>query len=152
MSGIVLLILRLLMVVALYAFLGWAVYTLWRDMKRQSDLIEARKIPAINVQVEMEDQIGSHSYSVSELVIGRDQTCDLVLDANTVSAEHARLSYHHQNWWLEDLGSRNGTYLNLERVTTAAILVSGDELQIGQVLIKISINDESTDLSKDDLK
>jgi pSer/pThr/pTyr-binding forkhead associated (FHA) protein len=140
------------MVVALYAFLGWAVYTLWRDMKRQSDLIEARKIPAINVQVEMEDQIGSHSYSVSELVIGRDQTCDLVLDANTVSAEHARLSYHHQNWWLEDLGSRNGTYLNLERVTTAAILVSGDELQIGQVLIKISINDESTELSKDDSK
>ena len=152
MSGIVLLILRLLMVVALYAFLGWAVYTLWRDMKRQSDLIEARKIPAIIVQVEMEDQIGSHSYSVSELVIGRDQTCDLVLDANTVSAEHARLSYHHQNWWLEDLGSRNGTYLNLERVTTAAILVSGDELQIGQVLIKISINDESTELSKDDSK
>jgi len=140
------------MVIALYAFLGWAVYTLWRDMKRQSDLIEARKIPAINVQVEMEDQIGSHSYSVSELVIGRDQTCDLVLDANTVSAEHARLSYHHQNWWLEDLGSRNGTYLNLERVTTAAILVSGDELQIGQVLIKISINDESTELSKDDSK
>jgi len=140
------------MVVALYAFLGWAVYTLWRDMKRQSDLIEARKIPAIIVQVEMEDQIGSHSYSVSELVIGRDQTCDLVLDANTVSAEHARLSYHHQNWWLEDLGSRNGTYLNLERVTTAAILVSGDELQIGQVLIKISINDESTELSKDDSK
>jgi len=152
MSGIVLLILRLLMVVALYAFLGWAVYTLWRDMKRQSDLIEARKIPAIIVQVEMEDQIGSHSYSVSELVIGRDQTCDLVLDANTVSAEHARLSYHHQNWWLEDLGSRNGTYLNLERVTTAAILVSGDELQIGQVLINISINDESTELSKDDSK
>lgn len=152
MSGIVLLILRLLMVVALYAFLGWAVYTLWRDMKRQSDLIEARKIPAINVQVEMEDQIGSHSYSVSELVIGRDQTCDLVLDANTVSAEHARLSYHHQNWWLEDLGSRNGTYLNLERVSTAAILVSGDELQIGQVLIKISIKDESAELSKDDSK
>jgi pSer/pThr/pTyr-binding forkhead associated (FHA) protein len=152
MSGIVLLIIRLLMVVALYAFLGWAVYTLWRDMKRQSDLIEARKIPAINVQVEMEDQIGAHSYSVSELVIGRDQSCDLVLDANTVSAEHARLSYHHQNWWLEDLGSRNGTYLNLERVTTAAILVSGDELQIGQVLINISINDESTELSKDDSK
>jgi pSer/pThr/pTyr-binding forkhead associated (FHA) protein len=152
MSGIVLLIIRLLMVVALYAFLGWAVYTLWRDMKRQSDLIEARKIPEINVQVEMEDQIGAHSYSVSELVIGRDQTCDLVLDANTVSAEHARLSYHHQNWWLEDLGSRNGTYLNLERVTTAAILVSGDELQIGQVLIKISITDESTELSKDDSK
>jgi len=79
-------------------------------------------------------------------VIGRDQTCDLNLDVNTVSAEHARLSYHHRNWWVEDLRSRNGTLLNLELVTTPAILVSGDELQLGQVLLKISINEEPKDL------
>lgn len=147
MSGIVLLLLRLVMALALYAFLAWAVYTLWRDMKRQRDLLDARNIPEINVQVEVEDQFRLHSFSVPELVIGRDQTCDLVLDANTVSAEHSRLSYHHKNWWVEDLGSRNGTLLNLERVTTPAILVSGDELQLGQVMLKITINDESSTLS-----
>lgn len=147
MSGIVLLILRLVMAVALYAFLGWAVYTLWMDMKRQKDLIDARKIPEIDLLVEIEGQVESNPFIVSEIVIGRDQTCDLLLDASTVSAEHTRLSYHHQNWWVEDLGSRNGTFLNLERVATPAILVSGDELQLGQVLIKIIINDEVTEQS-----
>jgi pSer/pThr/pTyr-binding forkhead associated (FHA) protein len=147
MSGIVLLILRLVMAVALYAFLGWAGYTLWMDMKRQKDLIDARKIPEIDLLVEIEGQVESNPFIVSEIVIGRDRTCDLLLDASTVSAEHTRLSYHHQNWWVEDLGSRNGTFLNLERVATPAILVSGDELQLGQVLIKIIINDEVTEQS-----
>ena len=147
MSGVVLLVLRLVMAVALYAFLGWAVYTLWRDMQRQKDIIDARKIPEINLQVEIENQIESYPFSAAELVIGRDRTCDLVLDANTVSAEHARFSYHHQNWWIEDLGSRNGTLLNLERITTPSILVTGDELQIGQALIKISVLDESIERS-----
>lgn len=141
-----LLILRLVMALALYAFLGWAVYTLWWDMKRQTELINARRVPEITVITDIEGESRPYNFSVTELVIGRDQTCDLNLDVNTVSAEHARLSYHHRNWWVEDLRSRNGTLLNLELVTTPAILVSGDELQLGQVLLKISINEEPRDL------
>ena len=147
MSGLVLLALRLIMAISLYAFLGWAVYTLWRDIKRQKDLIDARKFPGIVLSVEIDGQIESHPFSISELVIGRDRTCDLMLDANTVSAEHTRLSFHHQNWWVEDLGSRNGTYLNMERVAAPSILVSGDELQLGQVFVKITIKDEPAELS-----
>lgn len=146
MSATLLLILRLVMALALYAFLGWAVYTLWWDMKRQTELINARRVPEITVITDIEGESRPYNFSVTELVIGRDQTCDLNLDVNTVSAEHARLSYHHRNWWVEDLRSRNGTLLNLELVTTPAILVSGDELQLGQVLLKISINEEPRDL------
>ena len=146
MSATLLLILRLIMALALYAFLGWAVYTLWWDMKRQTELINARRVPEITVITDIEGESRPYNFSVTELVIGRDQTCDLNLDVNTVSAEHARLSYHHRNWWVEDLRSRNGTLLNLELVTTPAILVSGDELQLGQVLLKISINEEPKDL------
>jgi pSer/pThr/pTyr-binding forkhead associated (FHA) protein len=152
MSGIVLLALRFVMAFALYAFLGWAVYTLWKDMKRQKDLIDARKIPGIDLLVEIEGQVEPHTFSISELVIGRDQTCDLILNVNTVSAEHTRLSFHHQNWWVEDLGSRNGTFLNMERVATPAILVSGDELQLGQVFVQITIKDEPSELSNSDSK
>lgn len=147
MSGIVLLVLRLVMALSLYAFLGWAVYTLWRDMRRQKEILEARKIPEIKIQVGIDEEIGSYSYSSQELVVGRDPICDLVLDEGTVSAQHARLSYHHQNWWAEDLGSRNGTLLNLTRITTPSILVTGDELQLGQVQIKISIKDEGSEAS-----
>jgi pSer/pThr/pTyr-binding forkhead associated (FHA) protein len=148
MSGVILLILRLAMALALYAFLGWAVYTLWRDMKRQSELIAARKIPELMLAVEHENYSASYSYAVPEIVIGREQACNLVLDEATVSAEHARFSYHHQNWWVEDLGSRNGTFMNFERLSTATIVVSGDELQLGQVLIRITIDDPSTAQSK----
>jgi hypothetical protein len=152
MSGILLLALRFVMAFALYAFLGWAVYTIWRDMKRQRDLIDARKFPGIDLLVEIDGRIESHPFSISELVIGRDPTCDLILDASTVSAEHTRLSFHHQNWWVEDLGSRNGTFLNMERVASPSILVSGDELQLGQVFVKIIIKDEPSELSNSDSK
>ena len=140
MSGILLLIIRLAMALALYGFLGWAVWTLWRDIKRQSELIASRRIPAIKLINRTDAERLSYEFTVPDLVIGRNQTCDLILDEKTVSAEHARLSYHHGNWWVEDLYSRNGTLINLEMLTTPAVLASGDEIQLGQVMLKIEIS------------
>lgn len=152
MTAILLLILRLAMVLALYAFLGWAVYTLWRDIKRQSELLAARRIPKITLVSQFGDESISSDFVVPELVLGRDQTCDLILDEKTVSAEHARLSYHHGNWWVEDLHSRNGTFLNLELLAAQAVLTSGDELQVGQVKLRIeicgNISDSTNTISK----
>jgi pSer/pThr/pTyr-binding forkhead associated (FHA) protein len=42
---------------------------------------------------------------------------------------------------VEDLDSRNGTLLNLEILSTPAVVVSGDELQLGQVIINIEIGE-----------
>jgi len=140
MSGILLLLVRLAMALALYGFLGWAVWTLWRDIKRQSELIASRRIPAIKLINRTDAERLSYEFTVPDLVIGRNQTCDLILDEKTVSAEHARLSYHHGNWWVEDLYSRNGTLINLEMLTTPAVLASGDEIQLGQVMLKIEIS------------
>lgn len=139
MSALILLALRFLMALALYAFLGWAVYTLWLEIKRQSALSEARIIPEIRLTSHIGEQAVSHNYALPELLIGRDSSCDLVLAEKTVSAEHVRLSFHHGNWWVEDLNSRNGTYLNLDLLDTQAVLTSGDELQVGQVKLNIEI-------------
>lgn len=141
MSGTLLLILRLSMALALYAFLGWAIYTLWRDIQRQSELLAARRIPEIRlVNHNIGDEPLSHEFVVPEVVVGREESCDLILDEKTVSAEHARLSYHHGNWWVEDLHSRNGTFLNQELLAAQAVLTSGDELQVGQVKLRIEIS------------
>lgn len=139
MSAIILLVLRFSMALALYAFLGWAVYTLWLDIKRQSVLSDARIIPEIRLISHIGEQAVSHNYVLPEVLVGRDSSCDLVLPEKTVSAEHVRLSFHHGNWWVEDLGSRNGTYLNLDLLETQAVLTSGDELQVGQVKLNIEI-------------
>lgn len=145
MSAIILLVLRFSMALALYAFLGWAVYTLWLDIKRQSELSVARKIPEIRLISHIGKQSVSHNYVLPELMVGRDSSCDLVLQEKTVSAEHARLTFHHGNWWVEDLNSRNGTYLNLELLDTQAVLTSGDELQVGQVKLNIEIGESIDD-------
>lgn len=129
------------MALALYGFLGWAVWILWRDIKRQNELMAARSIPEIKLTRQVETGEISYEFSKPDLVIGRDQTCDLILDEKTVSAEHARFSYHHGNWWVEDLQSRNGTLLNLESLSTSAVVVSGDELHLGQVIIRVEISE-----------
>jgi pSer/pThr/pTyr-binding forkhead associated (FHA) protein len=141
MSAIILLFIRLVMALALYGFLAWAVWTLWRDIKRQDELMEARRFPELTLTQRDESGEVSYKFSTPDVLIGRDQICDLILDEKTVSAEHARLSYHHSNWWVEDLGSRNGILLNLELLSTQAVVVSGDELQLGQVLIVVEIGD-----------
>jgi len=43
-----------------------------------------------------------YRYTVPDVLIGRDIACNCCLDDLTVSAQHARLSYHHGQWWVED--------------------------------------------------
>ena len=140
MIGTLLLMLRLAMALALYAFLGWAIYTLWRDIKRQSELLAARRIPEIRLVYHIGGETTSQEFVIPEVVVGREKSCDLILDEKTVSAEHARLSFHHGNWWVEDLHSRNGTLLSQELLAAQAVLTSGDELQVGQVKLQIEIS------------
>lgn len=145
MSAILLLILRFLMAIALYAFLGWAFYTLWRDLKYQSELLSLQRTPEITLTQGTGDATSIEKFNQPEVVVGRDTSCDLILEENTVSAEHARLSFHDGRWWVEDLGSRNGTYLNEELLTTAVVLTSGDFLQLGQVVYQIEIGMADSD-------
>lgn len=140
MSGILLLILRILLAAALYAFLGWAVITIWRDLRAQGRAISAPEIPSLSLTA-VEPERGGEMGPVetAELIIGRSTNCDHLITDETVSARHARLSYHHNQWWVEDLKSTNGTYLNDERVNVPTVMVSGDELRCGQARMLVAI-------------
>lgn len=141
MSGVLVLILRVLLAVALYAFLIWAVYTIYRDLRIQAALLQTRKTPSLTLAVTntLEDQTAL--FSVPEVVIGRSPACNYNIQNETVSSMHARLSYHHNQWWVEDLRSTNGTFINDERISTPAVVMSGDDLRCGQVNIQIKIDD-----------
>ena len=69
--------------------------------------------------------------------VGRDPDCECVLNDETVSARHARFAYHHSQWWVEDLGSRNGSGLNGAPLTTPTILMHGDMVKCGKTTVKI---------------
>ncbi len=74
-----------------------------------------------------------------ELTVGREASCDLVIPDDTISSHHARFRYHHGQWWLEDLQSTNGTFLNNERMYTPMVIVTGDEITLGKISLQIEI-------------
>jgi pSer/pThr/pTyr-binding forkhead associated (FHA) protein len=141
MSAPFVLTLRGLLAVSLYAYLGWTVLTIWRELRTHGSLLAARKIPGINLNIQIDDRAPMQRFlTQSEILIGRDAHCDVPLPDETVSVRHARLSYHHGQWWLEDLGSTNGTHLNKEKVSIPTVVISGDEIDCGKASIKINLD------------
>jgi hypothetical protein len=140
MSAPFVLALRILLAMSLYAFLGWALSTIWNELRTQGTLLAARKIPGINLNIQVDNQLPTQYYfSQSEILLGRDSHCDLPLPDDTVSVRHARLSYHHGQWWLEDLGSTNGTRLNSEVVSIPTVVINGDLVECGRASISINL-------------
>ncbi len=65
-----------------------------------------------------------------ETVIGRSGDCTIPLDAAAVSRHHAKVHSEGARFLLEDLGSRNGTYVNGERIAGTRPLAPGDRIVI----------------------
>lgn len=139
MIGSLLLILRLALMLALYGFLGWAFLTLWRDLKMQSKLLALRKPPPVWLWIEADAATQPIHFTGQSIAIGRDPLCDMILDNGTVSAQHARLTFRQSQWWVEDLHSTNGTFLNQEAVLESVVITNGDELRCGQVVLRVKI-------------
>lgn len=70
----------------------------------------------------------------AEIVLGRDPGLDLVFNLTAVSRRHARLTLRGDSYFLEDLGSSNGTFLNGELVTVATPLNPGDQISLGHAV------------------
>jgi pSer/pThr/pTyr-binding forkhead associated (FHA) protein len=140
MSGIILLILRSALTITLYTFLGWALWLLWRDLRNQSDNISLQQVAPLSISMQIGDISRKEQYNSPDITIGRDPTCEFVINSKTVSTYHAHLSYHHGQWWLEDLESTNGTLLNQESVSTQTVVATGDQIQCGEAILTIEKN------------
>ncbi len=70
---------------------------------------------------------------VGDTIIGRLPECDVVLESRAVSRRHARIFYNEGQYYLEDLQSRNGTFLNGERVEQAQVLKDQDVIDICEI-------------------
>ena len=144
MSGIILLVLRIAMSATLYILLGWAFWLMWRTLKQETFFLSTRKAATLSLELDTPGfALQKLSFTDGHVVIGRDPDCEYVLADETISARHIRFAYHHGQWWVEDLGSRNGTELNNAALTTPTILVHGDTVKCGKSTFKIILEGES---------
>lgn len=78
----------------------------------------------------------------SEITTGRLPGCDLVLAEESVSRRHARFLCRNGDYYVEDLNSRNGTYVNGTRITTITRLADGDRIQLHDVALSFAARSE----------
>ncbi len=76
----------------------------------------------------------------SVTAIGRADDNTLVLQDPFASAHHAIILWREGRWYLEDLDSHNGTYLNGKRLAGPQPLASGDRIGIGQTVVRFESN------------
>lgn len=71
------------------------------------------------------------------IMIGRADDSTLVLDDDYASTRHARISLRGTDWYVEDLGSTNGTYLDRAKVTAPLRVPHGVPIRIGKTVIEL---------------
>ena len=93
-------------------------------------LTEAGPTPSIIVQAAKQTHVFSTDFTA-----GRQG--HLVVSDDHASNHHARFQFAHGAWWVEDLKSTNGTWLNGRRMFSAQRLKKGDKIKIGRTVIQV---------------
>jgi hypothetical protein len=131
-------ILRLAFLAAIYLFLLLVVRALRRDLRVSVERADRPLGRLIVLSATGGTPAAGTAFPLAAAnTLGRDINNSVVLDEDFVSARHAALSYRGRAWYVEDLGSTNGVWLNGGRIDTAAPLGWGDELQVGGVRLRL---------------
>ncbi len=78
------------------------------------------------------------------ILIGRDTSCDIMIPDRQISRFHANLMPAENGTIIEDLGSKNGTFCNGQRIETSVLLQDGDLIQVALVQHFAYLNSDST--------
>lgn len=142
---VVLLVLRLASAVLLMLFLGIIAWLMYQDLHLTRAVLDDRRRHHGRIRATRTGEDGDGQQLVFPLSpvtsIGRAMSNSIVLDDDYVSAEHALLILRGQQWWLEDLDSRNGTLLNGVRLTETTVVGPGDVIVIGNMQLRVEPSD-----------
>jgi pSer/pThr/pTyr-binding forkhead associated (FHA) protein len=137
MTAIVVLILRIILAILLLGFVGLLFLTTWRQLKTQIKLLSPDLSSNIRISFKENPEQEAFVIKQTDVLLGRDPNCKVHIPDETISAQHARLYLIDQNWWIHDLNSTNGTFLNDDRIDQPCILTDNDILQVGNVKLII---------------
>jgi pSer/pThr/pTyr-binding forkhead associated (FHA) protein len=138
---VVLFILRVLSALLLLGFLAVIGWFLMRDLRAAtvSTQIDQQTYGAlVDVSADLAAPLSYPLVAVTS--IGRHPGNSIQIDNGYISAEHALLSRRGSQWWLEDLGSRNGTVLNRMPITGPVVVSQGDIITLGDTSLRLDLS------------
>ncbi|MFN8481741.1 MAG: FHA domain-containing protein [Anaerolineae bacterium] len=142
-SAALILSMRLALLLLLYLFIAAVFWLIWRDLRATARQVEQPRRALARLVVE--DGGGSQLHAgetfnvLPVTAVGRDLSNTIVLSDAAISGEHCLLSLRDGQWWIEDLGSRNGTYLNGVRVTRPLTVSPGDAISLGRIQFRLVV-------------
>lgn len=145
MPEIVYVSLRYLFLALLYLFLILVIRVIYRELKPAPPGLPAREPSRTRrkgrrASLILLGEAGRRTRKeweiVEELVIGRAPECSVCLEDEFVSNLHARIYVLQDRYYVEDLGSTNGTYVNGRRINYPIELRVGDRIKVGRTLME----------------
>lgn len=128
---------RLLFLALLYLFLFAVVRVLLRDLRAAGRVHQELGRLVVTASPRGEPAAGASFALDAVTTIGRDVNSAIVLDDPFASSLHATLTFRGRSWYVEDMGSTNGTFVNGTPVDRLAPLGFGDEIQIGEIRLRL---------------
>lgn len=147
--------LKVALVGLLYLFFARVLWAVWTEvrvpsapgltadrLKKRSRYRSGKKAalaaPSKLLMVEPPSMRGSTLSLEDEMLVGRSTDCEVTLaDDPFVSTKHARFYRNSDNWFVEDLGSTNGTLVNAVRISAAQMLRVDDRVQTGSAVFEV---------------
>jgi pSer/pThr/pTyr-binding forkhead associated (FHA) protein len=132
-------LLRVLLVGSLYLLLLWAVLVARRAVFAAAGSSKAppRRIVVLAAP-DAGPTVGTAIALQPRTTIGRAPDNVIVIGDPVVSAHHAAIALRGDGWWVEDLGSTNGTLINDRPLSGPATVASGDEIQVGPARFRVA--------------
>lgn len=135
--------LHILLLVSIYVFLLATVRVIAKDLSSSAKAKDRRLALEVDSEQQTAKLVASGAgqsgqiYTINEQIsIGRAPDCDIILQDNFTSAHHARVYQASNAYWLEDLGSTNGTLLGKTPVKGPVKLKPGSEFRIGEAVFR----------------
>ena len=131
-------VVRILFLLLLYLFLFGIARALLRDLRAaaREPTLELGRLVVV-ASPAGEPAPGSTLPLDAITTLGRDVNNAIVVDDQFASAQHAVLTFRGRTWYVEDLNSTNGTFVNAQPVDGVVPIGYGDEIQLGQVRFRL---------------
>lgn len=107
---------------------------------RQSAAGKGPRFPALVVRTNPKSTV---SFAPDQpIYVGRSRQCSLRLDVASVSAKHARIGFESGEFWVEDLGSTNGTFVNQQQISGRANVAPGVPISLGREVSVVGVTSQ----------